>query len=762
MKTKTPRVCLMLEKMDNGETFLDAVWKSTIHEAVESGINLVVFVGQFVGTPSIEEVAQSSVFKLVNSSVFDGFVICGSAFNQMDKNLLSVIRTELPSITGVVTSHPIPGLSSVIVDNESGLRDMMRHLIDDHGYRRIAFIKGPANNDEAESRFRVWHEEVERAGLPESLQLVVQGHFNARKAPQAYSDLCALPGKMPRAVVACTDSMALDIYERLIADGYRVPEDVAVTGFDNIGRGLYVSCPLSTVHQPIGETAARAVQQLLHEIKFGDGAVDIALPSTAVYRRSCGCHPNSLGGTKSEDPLPSLDADSTTIESILQSQSVGLDDIVSIRRSISGMHQKYWNVLELLELFNSFVRATAVIKSVQELSPILHHWLPRFGITKFCLGVCASESGGFTSFSVQPIENKLLVNPPDKFLLIAANPVPEGAVEGKTVYSAEKLAPGGWFEKIDGTPFVCFPLTVGENWYGLVLLEIYGDDSILFTGIQNHLATILDREYNLEKTLKMAIEEQTRTYSEHEKLNALSSLVRGMAHEMNTPLGSGITSSSYLSEQSKLCVEELVSGKISRQTLEELLFGVSDASGIIRNSFNRITQLVNTFKEIAVTESVKSPQSFDLASLIRRHVGMKFRYLENNRISTHYDMPETVEVYSYSDTFCKIIDQLLNNVVQGNLESQKDCVVSISLQPDITNPEFLLLTVADDGVGIADKELPHIFEPFFTTWRTRGHCGLGLHIVWNLVKHLLLGDIHCRSEIDEGTSVVIKFPVSVV
>ena len=743
----------MLEMLDYGENYLEAIWKNAIKEARDSGVSLVIFVGQLVGTGKSDEEVQASLFKLARRPVFDGYILCGTVLNHAGKQNFERIRNELADIPGVVTSFVVPGLSTVSVDNESGLREVVRHLIYEHGYKRIACIRGPRNNVEADLRFKVWREEIEKAGLDESLNLLVQGHFNSRKCPDVYNDLKSLPGEMPEAIVACNDNMAIYISEQLIKDGYRIPEDVAVTGFDNIAHGLYFSCPLTTVHQPIGDTAVVALRKLIEETTSGCPVSETVLSSAAVYRRSCGC------GDKHDEfePLPGLDSDSDKLEMIFRSEVMKKTDMDYVRSAVAGLHQKNWSILNLLELFNSFIHDTALIDSAADLRTILHNWLPLFGIETFCIGVCLTDMAGYESVKISFSQGAIIGEPPEKFLLVACEPQVEGVVEGVTSYGSGELAPKAWLDKTSITPLVCLPLTVKDSWYGIALLEISGDDSMLYTSIQNHLATILDREYRLEKIVKMAIEEQTRTYNEHEKLTSLSSLVRGMAHEINTPLGIGVTSSSYIAEKTSRRQKEFVDNKITKAGLEDYFNEVSDASEIVTKSLNRISNLVKTFKEIAVAESDHSHQKFDLCSFLRQGIETNRKILKAENIIMNLDLPVECVIFSSPDAFRNIVDQILSNIVEVSRGAKRAITFSISLKKSAENGSEMILLFKDNGPGIRKSDLPHVFEPFFTTWRGTGHNGLGLHIVWNTVKYLLNGDIRCESEEGEGALIEIIF-----
>lgn len=759
MARSSPRICLMLEQLDYGETYLDIIYKSTIREARDASVQLVVLVGQFIGTENPEHFAQASIFRLISPVVFDGFIICGTMFNQLPSSALSRLSSSLPDLPGIVTTHQIAGLSSVMVDNENGLRQLVRHLIADHGYRRIACIRGPLYHSEADIRVRVWQEEITAAGLVESMGLIVQGHFSHREALNSFRDLMALPGGPPEAVVVCTDELAVEIYDQLVDCGYRVPEDMAVVGFDNIARGLYILSPLSTVNQPIEATAVEAFRQITREARGeSQGPVTINLKTEAVIRASCGCKTLEPGADHSSQLLPRLGSEEQAVEVLVQR---GLQDKMApliIRASLASLHRKYWSVLRLQNSFNEFVRATSMVGSIQDLAPALHKWLPELGIHRYCISVCASPEGQFEAVQTVLEQGELIAQPPSLMLMIAASPLPGQAHEGETIFASAGLAVQGWLDLVSPIPLVGLPLTVGSNWYGLVVIEITDQDSVVYRSIQNHLSTILDREFRLGRMLELAIQEQANARSEQQKLQALSSLVRGMAHEMNTPLGIGITSSSFLKAQLEELSSVLNGPGIMRTVLDRFMSDVSDSNQLIQRSLERTAKLVTLFKDVAVTETSSLLEYFDVSVCIREAIAALPNAANGQPVRVELNLPPSLHVQAQPESFRRMLAQFIANASQNPRSGQSAVTVKISLVADLQEPDWWVLTVSDDGCGMNPEELSHVFEPFFTKQRVEGHTGLGLHIVWNIVRHLLGGSIQCLSEPGEGTSFVIRFP----
>ena len=189
----------------------------------------------------------------------------------------------------------VPECSSISIANFEGARDMVRHLVG-LGHRAIATIKGPAGNVDAAERVRGFRAGLEDAGLAASPALEIQGDFTEASGYQCAHELLRLDPR-PTAVFAANDYMAIGLVSALGNAGVRVPEDIAVTGFDDIAISQYLNPPLTTVRVDAYEVGEMAMHQLLAQTR-APGAVPQhheVLPTTLVVRSSCGsAHPHPV------------------------------------------------------------------------------------------------------------------------------------------------------------------------------------------------------------------------------------------------------------------------------------------------------------------------------------------------------------------------------------------------------------------------------------------------------------------------------------
>lgn len=189
----------------------------------------------------------------------------------------------------------IEGVPSILIDNRIGVLEAMAHLVEEHGCRRIAFLKGPAQNPEADARFAAYREAVHAWGLPDDPELCLTGDFNmagARIALDAYLDRHRAPDF--QALVAANDEMAMAAAQLLGERGYAVPRDVAVVGFDNVITSQFALPPVTTVDQSLYAQGRAAVDCAIRLLRAEQVSPELILPTRLVLRTSCGCLPRSV------------------------------------------------------------------------------------------------------------------------------------------------------------------------------------------------------------------------------------------------------------------------------------------------------------------------------------------------------------------------------------------------------------------------------------------------------------------------------------
>jgi LacI family transcriptional regulator len=176
---------------------------------------------------------------------------------------------------------------TISIQNHEGALAMTRHLLA-RGHRRIAMIAGPSRNYDAAERLRGYRTALTESGIALDDSLVAQGDFSETSGHQVVRQLLALE-RRPTAIFAANDSMAIGALSALRENGLRVPDDIAVAGFDDIPLARYMNPPLSTVHVDISELGERAAALLLQSLQESNRPREqLQLSTTLVLRASCG------------------------------------------------------------------------------------------------------------------------------------------------------------------------------------------------------------------------------------------------------------------------------------------------------------------------------------------------------------------------------------------------------------------------------------------------------------------------------------------
>jgi PAS domain S-box-containing protein len=281
---------LLLDRM--GERYQAHVWPGVADAAQEKGANLICFPGRSLRAPYSHDAHRNVLYDLVGPENVDGLVILsGSLGNYVPLKEAQAFCDRFRPLPMVSIALGLEGIPSLVVDNYSGVRQAVDHLIERHDLRRIAFIRGPEGHQEADERFRAYTDSLARHGIPLDPQLVAPGDFVELTGGEAVRILLDERKASFEAVVAANDDMALGALRAMQLRGIRVPRDVALVGFDDVEMSSLVTPPLTTIHQPLYDQGRRAAELLLDLLAGRSVPERIVLDTRLVTRQSCGCPP---------------------------------------------------------------------------------------------------------------------------------------------------------------------------------------------------------------------------------------------------------------------------------------------------------------------------------------------------------------------------------------------------------------------------------------------------------------------------------------
>ncbi len=243
---------------------------------------------------------------------------------------------------------------------------------------------------------------------------------------------------------------------------------------------------------------------------------------------------------------------------------------------------------------------------------------------------------------------------------------------------------------------------------------------------------------------------------ESEKMAALGALVAGVAHEINTPLGIGVTAASHLETESKRVQGLVLEGALKKSDLDGYLATAADSSALILRNLKRADHLVKSFKQVAVDQSSEQRRRIELAEYLDEILTSLHPRLKR----THHEVRVSCDAAIVVNTYPGALYQVIVNLVLNSLVHGFDGVECGIVRIDAClEGDQLVLEYRDNGVGMSAAVKARIFEPFFTTKRGQGGSGLGMHIVYNLVTQMLGGAVTCDSEPGQGVCFVLRFPI---
>jgi signal transduction histidine kinase/DNA-binding LacI/PurR family transcriptional regulator/AraC-like DNA-binding protein/CheY-like chemotaxis protein len=269
------------------------IWPSLLDAAERHDVNLICFPGGRLQAADSFEFQRNAIFDLASNKCLDGLITWSSSLGGvLGPAEIRTFHQRYQSLPMVSLARFMEGMPTVSVDSYLGMRALLTHLIEEHGFCRLAFIRGPEEHYYAQERYRAYLDSLQALNLPLIPELITRPLTweGGVEAIEILLDERGLkPGVDFDAVVAVSDMMALWAMKTLQRRGFGVPGDVAVTGFNNSIEERLATPPLTTVDLPFFEQASKAMDVLLQQLQGESVPALITLPSKLIVRQSCGC-----------------------------------------------------------------------------------------------------------------------------------------------------------------------------------------------------------------------------------------------------------------------------------------------------------------------------------------------------------------------------------------------------------------------------------------------------------------------------------------
>lgn len=787
-----------------------------VARAAELGLNLLFFFGRALDEPNPQSRSHNEIFQLANPGLLDGLVVLSTCLSRFcgAEGVARFLATR-PSMPLCSVGVEIPGIPSVLVDNRAGMAALVDHVIRDHGRQHIAFIGGDQANPESQVRLAAYKQEVERHQLRVDPRLLVNGDFSKQGGEAAAEQLLS-QGLPVDAMIAANDNMALGAIETLRKRGIRVPEDVVVTGFDDAELARLGNPPLSTVRQPFEQLTHTTFQALLDQIAGKSVHLVTTLQPHLVIRKSCGCESHSdpslsipseepdsaaaylhVHGTRVARELTNIlglefahgERAAATLLSSLESELLGeqgsftralqcslqmncgdynrhraLHNAVTYLRgelaqypavltnelwfrSLSAINLASTNaqVVHRMRLDDNYLRLivageqASAAMDLTTLTSILERTLPSLGIQTALL--TRYSSGADTL---------------DPFLFLI-----DGRAQPVEPTPLQKIVPTDLAHNRNAETWLVFPLAYEAQLLGVAVFK-YDSESKGYHLIRDQISAALRslqlHQEIVEKTTlhERSVQERLATAN---RIQALSVLAGGVAHDLNNVLGP-------LVALPEIILDELTSWHLPDETVADVIADVESIRAAALRAAQTIKDLLTLGRQGQVE---KAP--VDLNRLLTSCLSdgsLRFIQEQRNRVKVTLTLtPESTTILGSEAHLVRAISNLVKNAVEA-IPGLGEVVVRTSVvelaQPlsgyeTIESGDYVVVSVSDNGSGIAKAEVARLFEPFFSRKHQSDHSGsgLGLAIVHGVVKeHAGFVDVH--SEQQSGTTFCLYLP----
>jgi len=306
-----------------GDSYQRAVMSGMKQAAKDNEVNFICIQDKEPTSFKLNQKSGTSLSSMLNTDSLDALIFFTAILESklQDRSEMFQYIESFPDVTKISVGKKLPSIPSITIDNQQGIAKILDHLIEKHQCRNIAFLTGPLKNGEARERFRAYKESLKKHSIPYSEDLVIYGSFSPNSGTMAVSEMRYQGLEKIDALVCSDDYNALEVIAELHNNGVSIPEDILVTGFDDISDSEYSIPSLTTLTQPFYNMGYQSILLALKQISSKKKVANLKLDLPLVIRESCGCKRpghnfsiNLLSGEVNEEILKKLEKEQPSRE----------------------------------------------------------------------------------------------------------------------------------------------------------------------------------------------------------------------------------------------------------------------------------------------------------------------------------------------------------------------------------------------------------------------------------------------------------------
>lgn len=699
---------LVIHDLDgNYQAFL---WHA-VKKAVEKfDVNLIIYEGRTLNCKYDADKQHHIIYDFVDKERVDGLIITTSTISSyigIDESIAFCKKySDIPCISlGIV----VPGATSIISDNKEGIKSLIRHLVNDHFYKRIAFVTGPDTNIDSIERYEAYKEAMGECNAEFDESLIFKGSFLYSSGYNVMEKII-LEEIEYDAIIFANDDMALAaiqcVKDYKDINNFDYEKKSVICGFDDSINAGQVKPALTTVRQPQEEIVFGAFESILKKIDGEDLEDVIVFPSVLVKRESCGCKYEAKS------------------------------DIVSI------------NLTRAVPSFRAHENVQTYL--FEELFERITHSLKRCHIRSCFISMYVE---GSILYNEKMVFDDAFDVPQKSELIYAYYNDERAPIDNSTkCFNTTHIVPDYFIPKDRRFIYLVNPLFFGNEHLGFVCFEVVNNDIINFEPIRGQISNSLKVSVMLLEREKMEI-----GIKEAERLAYLGHLIGGISHNLMTPIMSISGACAGLEDLIDEYEESIEDSAVTPADHHEIVDEMREWINKLKEYNLFMSKSISTVKRQAIQLNSDSEDEFTLDDFVSTINFIKNHNvsIKKSRFNLRVDIEPNTKIKGGASNLTQVIINLLLNALQAYEENESPIIDFHILRRD----NSVMFIVKDYGKGIPEDVKSRLFKHMVTTKGRQG-TGVSLLLSYSTIKGKYGGEMWFESKEGQGTTFCITIPVS--